>query len=215
MVDSRVIEMVGKKFGRLIVLERVEDGKSYKRRFRCKCDCGKETICAGPNLRNGHTASCGCLHKEMTGNKSRTHGKTGSPEYSSWRSMISRCTLESGDTNKSYISRGIVVCDRWRDSFENFYADMGPRPSMKHTIERLNNNGNYEPSNCKWATPIEQANNKRNTIFVEYRGKTMSFMDAVRLSGTSVHFHTIKNRLHLGWSVDRAIDAPLRGSHRG
>lgn len=136
----------------------------------------------------------------------RTHGMTGSPEFSSWRSMIKRCTNESHDSYQRYGGRGIVVCDRWLESFACFYADMGPRPSIRHSIEREDSNGNYEPGNCRWATPTEQCRNRCNNRLVELNGKIMTVTEAADLVG--ICRNTIYSRLYHGWSIEKAISKP-------
>lgn len=160
---SKRKELIGKKFHRLTVVSFVEmRGKhSY---WLCKCDCGNEMITRRNSLMMNHTKSCGCFQKEklIEGiiKRCTTHGKRHSKEYNSWRAMVQRCNNPKQEKYLIYGARGISVCDRWL-KFENFYADMGDKPSPKHSIERINNEGNYEPSNCKWATPKEQMNNMR------------------------------------------------------
>jgi hypothetical protein len=143
------------RFGHLTLIE-----KAGHSSWRVRCDCGAEHVCRGNDLKRGHTRSCGCL------GGSKTHGKVGSPEYQAWVNMRARCENPKVGNFKDYGGRGICVCKRWQ-KFENFYADMGDRPSTKHSIDRYpDNNGNYEPGNVRWATWKEQAKNKRPTSLV-------------------------------------------------
>ena len=161
---GRIIDMTDKRFTRLTVINQA--GKNHRNAilWNCLCDCGVKLVVIGHSLRNGNTKSCGCYNIDsiIKRNKlKKTHGMRESPEYSVWVSMKDRCTNLNGQKYESYMKRGIAVCDRWKDSFENFYEDMGPRPSNKYSLDRINNNGNYEPSNCRWATITEQNRNRR------------------------------------------------------
>lgn len=163
-----MIDIAGNRYGRLIAI--APAGKDRRRAimWRCRCDCGNEAVICGTSLRNGHTRSCGCLHDELSavrcaevGRSTRTHGQSRrTPTYISWEGMHQRCAGSKGpESARYYADRGVTVCERWR-SFENFLADMGERPDGK-TLDRTDPYGNYEPSNCRWATPKEQRANRR------------------------------------------------------
>src|SRR5882724_4491981 len=174
MTGYPLIDMNGQTFGRLTVISHIKYGK-----WKCRCECGNLREVAGADLRKGKSNSCGCLQLEIAAQSSKTHGMSKSPEYRAWSNSNDRCS-DPGKNHKWYGSRGIIVCDRWKYSFENFIADMGARPSPEHSIDRQNNDGNYEPGNCRWATKLEQSNNRRNNIVVKFRGEEMTLKQAVQ-----------------------------------
>lgn len=153
-------DITGRRFGRFVVLGRHSQDRWGYWRWLCRCDCGREKDVAGAELKKGSTKSCGCLRKEAPFPTWLVkHGESYSREYACWRSMWDRCTNPKINGYQYYGARGISVCDRWK-VFENFLADMGRRPSPRHSIDRKDNNGDYEPSNCRWATASEQQRNK-------------------------------------------------------
>ena len=169
-MGAAIKDISGQRFGRLVAIKRVgfEKGESL---WLCKCDCGNFAIRGLQNLQHPRMHSCGCWLQE--GNMFRKHSGCFTLTYSSWASLKARCSNPSYRHYSDYGGRGIKVCNRWlgEHGFENFLADMGERPTSQHSIDRIDVNGNYEPSNCRWATSVVQANNKRNNIIIEHNGE--------------------------------------------
>lgn len=200
------IELTGQRFGRLTVLRFVGKRES-EHLWRCRCNCGNASVVNGGNLRTGHTRSCGCLHSEATTARNTTHGMSHSRGYRHWADMISRCENPNCEGFRYYGGRGITVCSRWRRSFENFILDMGQPPAGLQ-IERRNNDGNYEPGNCYWATRSQNARNKRSNHRITFRGRTLCIAEWAEALGVSEHL--IDGRLRNGWSHERTLSTPLR-----
>ena len=201
----RFKNLTGRVFCRLTVLE--YSGKVNGRtHWLCRCDCGNTSIIETVCLSSGNTSSCGCLKKDILLARNVKHGGTGSKEYRAWQKMRERCSNPHAAHYECYGGRGIMVCDRWQ-SFENFLADMGPKPSPKHSIDRIDNNGNYEAGNCRWATNYEQSTNTRRTILVEVDGQKVCLKEAARRNG--LNYGTVRDRIANGWSIVDALTNPV------
>ena len=248
------INMSGQRYGRLTCIERVPNDKNRKTLWRCICDCGKVVIVCAGDIRNGKVKSCGCLHDELAGERSRNrsnhiignkYGKltvikryysTGKewhdshwlckcdcgnevvvpykgivrskykmckkcrmklstkriPEYTVWEGMKRRCYNRNDRYYSTYGGRGVKVCDRWVNSFKNFYLDMGERPTNKYSIDRIDVNGDYCKENCRWATAKEQSVNRRSNVWIEYNGETKTISQWAEFYG--LKYDTLRNR---------------------
>lgn len=205
-------DMIGQRFGRLTVLARNNSRLPHNvTRLRaywlCRCLCGKQTIVESSHLRNGHTQSCGCYKRDRIKKALTTHGHNpmGKPSstHRAWSSMCTRCFNRNNPSWKNYGGRGITACERWK-AFENFLADMGERPKGT-SIDRINNDGNYEPGNCRWATRIQQARNtRRNHVITDGNGRRACLAEWAEIVG--IMRETIACRLKIGVPVDQALN---------
>lgn len=192
--------VIGKRYGKLTVEKKAEKkGKSRDSRWVCLCDCGKRTVAMANNLKKGNTRSCGCLtYERMTqDNPNYKHGLSSTRLRRIWTSMKTRCYNPKSNSYSGYGGRGITICDEWRSDFETFYAwaiENGYRDDLQ--IDRKNNDGNYEPSNCKWSNRSEQASNRRTTHLETINGETHTLAEWARISGVKVG--TIAKRYHDG-----------------
>jgi len=207
-----VIPLEGRQFAKLTVVDRHGSTTIGTATWNCVCECGNKTIAEGGNLRFGRTKSCGCLRSESLKKNRRDwlnvkHGDNGSAEHTLWMAMLARCA----GTHPRYGGRGITVSEAWRTSYATFLADMGRRPSPELTIERVNNNKGYSKDNCVWATRSVQARNTRRNHLVTALGKTQCIVEWAEETG--IPATAIKSRLNkLGWSEERSVTQPLRGS---
>jgi len=203
-----LLNIIGKKFHRLIVLERIP--RVGDSRWKCKCDCGNTTSALGYNLKNGAVKSCGCLQREEASKSMRkrktTHGMARSRQYKIWNGIKNRCLNIKSKEYKRYGMRGIKICDRWL-KFENFWKDMENGYKTNLSIERINNNGNYCKENCKWATMKEQQNNRRSNTPITFNGLTLNLHQWAKKTG--IKPNTIMERLKRGWTVKKALTRPV------
>jgi hypothetical protein len=198
----------GDRFGRWTVVGAQPECSPVGRwRWLCRCDCGTERNVLGFVLNNGNSRSCGCLKVEVVTSRMTKHGHTVRPEYKSWRAMLSRCLDPSHRNYKNYGGRGVIVAPEW-ESYERFLADVGPRPTPKHWLERIDNDGPYAPCNVCWATQTQQARNKRTNVLVTHDGRTMPVSAWAEVAGLDPEL--LRGRLKKGWSIERALREPVR-----
>ena len=196
------------KFGRLTVLRRsTKADRSGSVFWICKCDCGNEVAVRSDLLKRLHTQSCGCLKKEAVSAALKlaktTHGFTNTVEYRIWKGIKSRCSDPNNQAYHLYGGNGITICDEWKDDFMAFYNDMGPRPSLYHSIDRKENDKGYSKDNCRWATHIEQANNRTNNRRFKYGGEERTLADWCR--HLKLNRRLIYSRISRGWTFEEAI----------
>lgn len=202
------LDIKGEIFGQLTVLEKTGNSISgHSSVWKCVCNCGNVKEVLGSNLKAGKTKSCGCLLKTNTriGLSSIKHGMHNTSSYRAWANMIYRCTNSNYKYFHHYGGRGIEVIAHWRNSFENFLKDMGECPNGM-SLDRINNDGNYQPDNCRWATNKDQANNKRNNVKVTYQNETKTIAQWSRVTGVGTN--VIRRRLLAGWNIADALTVP-------
>jgi hypothetical protein len=207
---SNIVDLLGQRFGRLTITGRAAT-RYGQTAWSAVCDCGKTLETTGQRLRIGKIKSCGCIRKEIASKGLNIkHGKSGTPAWRSWKAMLDRCENVKDHSYPNYGGRGIHVCERWQE-FAHFLADMGERPPGTSLDRYPDNNGNYEPGNCRWATVVQQARNKRTTRYLTANGKTLSLGDwsAITGIGTAV----LWARISRGWAGDKAVSTAVQ--HRG
>ena len=212
--ERKLIDLSGKKFGRLLVLERAEN-HGRETYWKCRCDCGNIKEINGAKLKNGHTKSCGCLSKETTSEKFKTHGMSNTRLYRIYKKMYRRCYKPKTKWFENYGGRGITICQEWlgEQGFENF-AEWSIKNGYDDnlSIDRKDNDKGYSPDNCRWATAKEQANNTRSTVFLTYKGETKPASEWAEITG--IRQDTLTMRKRNGWSDEECIEVPLN-SRRG
>lgn len=203
MPRGNPIDLTGKVFGRLTVKSRAGKDKNNLLLWTCVCSCGKEIVTRGQDLRRGSSKSCGCWKAEVTAKRNETHGMAGTRPHRIWKAMKSRCYNPCFPSYVDYGAKGVRICDRWLNSFENFWLDMQAGYSPELTIDRINVYGDYEPGNCRWASRKVQNRNKRNTRWVKTRLGTFSLADLAEIAKQK--YGTVKNRLNRGDSGDSIL----------
>ena len=207
-------EMSGIRFGKLLVIGRSKSKKDGTAVWKCLCDCGTEKIVVGTSLRAGRHKSCGCSSPRFTKERVTTHGKSRTKTYTIWSGMKKRCSsVAIGKSKRLYFDKGIRVCEKWLN-FENFLQDMGDCPDGC-SIDRIDGDKGYEPSNCRWATPQQQANNTSKNVLITYSNKTQTISQWAREIG--IKTNTLVYRLKRGWDVPRALTSSpleLNSTHR-
>lgn len=191
--------ILNKTFGKLLVIENAGRNKHGHKLYKCKCDCGTEKIVRADTLLSGKVSSCGCSR----GN--HKHGMSRTSTYQCWNAMLARCTNSNDSSYKDYGGRGIIVCKEWY-KFENFYSDMGERPEGL-SLERIDNNGNYEPNNCRWATRIEQQNNRRSNLILTLNGESHNITEWA--NKLKVNENSLRSRLSYGWTIEETLTLHL------
>ena len=197
----RTVIKPGQKFNSLTVIREIER-REYMRQILCRCSCGREVVVRVYDL--GRNKSCGCEKKNNW-----RHGMSGTPEYAAWKSIKTRCYDPNFIEYQHYGGRGIKVCDEWKGDFLTFYEYIGPRPGPGYSVDRIDNDGDYEPGNVKWSTKSEQHRNTRQNLVVTYRGESRPLVEWVEELGLS--YKVVQQRLcKLGWSAERAFSTPVR-----
>jgi hypothetical protein len=210
------MKLVGRQFGKWLVLSKGPSDKYWNRRWLCRCECGKERLVLQNSLVYGKSSMCHPCAMRASAEKRaqaiKTHGLSRSLEYKVWSEMIRRCHNHHDTSYANYGGRGIQVCDDWRGAggFEAFIGHIGRRPSASHAVDRIDNNGNYEPGNVRWATQTVQGRNTRKNRLITAFGKTMTLAEWAERTG--IKRETIARRLNCGWSSERALNTPPRRS---
>lgn len=204
-----LIDLVGQRFARVTVLRRVIRQQYPEQTFwECQCACGVLTITNGYRLKTGATTSCGCAARERSSGQLRTHGMSRTPEYAAWSQARARCRDVTHQAYRHYGGRGITVCAAWDRDFRAFLSDMGLRPSRKHTLDRIDNDGPYAPGNCRWVTMQQQHNNRRRNVRLTWNGEQHTIAEWARITGISRQ--ALYQRMRYGWTVERALTTPLQ-----
>ena len=213
---SKFIDRTGQKFGRLTLIERVENNKFNQVQWKCRCDCGKEVIVKAYSLTTGQTKRCGCLKKEQDFINiiKVKHRKCNTRLYNIWRDMKWRCNSPKSKRHKFYYDKGIKVCQEWQEDFMNFY-DWAMANGYKDnlTLDRINDDGNYETKNCRWATITEQNNNQSNNIRIKYNESEYTLSELSKIY--NIKRATLYDRIKRGWTIDEPLNRKVAKRNRG
>lgn len=203
-IVSRQVMRAGDRFGKLIAVAFHHSSANRSSYWLYSCDCGGEVIARNTHVRKGDVSSCGCIRRE----RFMKHDMSQTSLFVAWVNMRNRCYKEDNDMFALYGGRGITVCARWLESFQNFYDDMGDKPTDKHSLDRIDSNGNYEPNNCRWSTNHVQTRNRRSNRFYEFKGERLCLSDLAEKYGFK--YACINKRLMLGWTIEKALTIPSR-----
>ena len=211
---SKPLNLIGQRFGKLVVINRADNSKSGKSKWLCRCDCGKEKIIFSTNLVRGLTHSCGCINKSVVSERMRKHLLSGHRLYKIWTDMKKRCSNPSCKSFANYGGRGIQVCPDWNNHFQLFYTwSLLNGYDDNLSLDRIDVNGNYHPNNCRWVDKLTQANNCRTNHYLTFNGKTQTIAEWAR--ELEVSDSVIRQRLsQLGWSVEKTLSTPLLKSYK-
>lgn len=206
-MKKTVRNIAGHKFGKLTVLSFCHAGN--RSAWLCLCECGKERVVRHNNLMSGNTTSCGCSRKiTCIPPRRKPSGFMKYPEYGVWRAMKQRCNNPNNPFYKNYGGRGIIICKEWNESFGSFILAVGRRPTKSHQLDRINNNGNYEPSNCRWATPSQNGRNRRGNNRIALKGEAHTISEWAQMTG--INSGTIWSRIYKSkWSIADALSTPV------
>lgn len=202
--------MNGKRYGRLVVTEGRQLDDRRRAKVECICDCGTRKFVWPGLLRDGQVVSCGCYGREQTRLRKTTHGRSKKPEYRAWIAMKKRCGDPKNKFYHRYGGRGIRVSPEWETSFEVFYAEVGPRPTPRHSLDRIDNDRGYEPGNCRWALQSQQMRNTQRTHRVSAFGKNMCLTDWAHEK--NMRYNTLASRLRRGWPIEVALSTGNLGN---
>ena len=202
-IMSVLIDLTGKRYGSLTVEKIAVDEPGKKKKWLCKCDCGNEIIVTSSNLVSGRTSSCKICGKKRLSEKNKKHGMTSTKLYGVWNSIKTRCTNTNSKSYKDYGARGIRICEEWKESSNFFEWALANGYKNGLEIDRIDVNGNYEPSNCRWVAREQNSNNKRNNKYIEYNGETKTLAEWSRYF--DVNYKNLSRNLIKGYSFDEAV----------